>query len=196
LMPVEPCRRKPIVKRGQLGSQLAEFAPALIVLVLAVFLPLVDLVVVPIRWMLAQNLANDYARRLALCETFSQAQRLMNADPSLSARLENLGGVTLRSVDLKLKITRIRKVAGAQDVFMVEAPGRIPPQWLPDGANAPLSYSLELRIDSLLSPAILFAAVGQPVPGLSAPIPLSIVSSHTWENLGRDPRSRKFFLDE
>jgi hypothetical protein len=179
------------------GSQLAEFAPALMVLVGVVFLPLLDLTIIPIRWMLAQNLINDYSRQLALCETFGQSQEKMSAEPSLATRLQSLGGISTRSMDLRLKVSRLAKGGAADQSYIARLPGEIPREWLPNGSNAPCSYTLELQIDSLMSPAILLPTWGlSPVPGLTAPIPLLITASHEWENLGRDPRNKEFFFNE
>jgi len=173
-----------------------EFAAGMIILVFFVFIPLLDLTIVPIRWMLAQELVNDYARKLALCETFSRSYRTLEADPSLTTRLQRLGGVSVQSLHLRLRITRIFQTPHAPEVFIVEDPTRIPAAWLPDGGKAPCSYSMELDVHSLMSPAILFPNKGWSIPGLTVPFPLLISATHEWENVGRNPLTGKFFLNE
>src|SRR5438105_2584211 len=95
--------------RSKSGAQLAEFGPALIILVGVVLVPLLDFTIVPVRWLLAHELIEDYARRLALCETFSESRSVLNADPSLKVRLEHLGGVFLKDLSLNLRISRVFK---------------------------------------------------------------------------------------
>jgi hypothetical protein len=183
-------------RRTSSGAQLLDFSAALIVLVCCVVVPLVDLTIVPIRWMLAQQLVNTYARKLALCETFSGSRKLMEADPSLSTRLHNLGGVDVQSINLHLRISRVRPYAHQEEVFLAETPLDIPPAWLPNGGKAPCSYMLELDVKSLMSPLILLPIKDIAIPGLTRPIPLLVSGSHEWGNLGPDPTTGKFFLNE
>jgi hypothetical protein len=178
-----------------LGSQIAEFAPALVVLAAFVFLPLVDLAIVPIRWMMAQEIVNAYSRKLALCECFSQSLQVMQADPSLSTRLIQIGGVTLSSVGASLRIARIFNRPHAEESIVVAMPGEIPAEWLPNGAKAPCTYALDVQAQAMMSPAILLSSSVK-VPGLTAPIPINITASHTWANLGRNPFTRKYFVNE
>lgn len=182
--------------RSESGSVLTDFSAALIVLTCFVFLPLLDLSIVPIRWMLAQDLVNGYARKLSLCETFSGSRSNMDADPSLRTRLQKLGGVNIDSINLRLRITRMFRHAHAEEVFLTEEPGTIPAAWLPDGAKAPCSYQLELNVKSKMSPAILLPIKDVAIPGLTRPIPFLITASHEFANCGPDPTTQTFFLNE
>lgn len=185
-------RRKP-AKRNYHGSQIPEFAAAIILLVLVVFVPMLDLIILPVRWMLAQEIVNGYSRRLALCETFSQAYAMMEADPSLKNRLSNLGGVTCDSINLRL---RIQRTFPLPETISIEKPGTIPTAWLPNGEKAPDSFSLDVDVDAKISPALTLQAGGLSIPGLTGPVPMIISSSHQWENRGRNPITGKFFLQE
>ncbi len=178
------------------GSQLSEFAAALVLLVVFIFVPLLDLAIVPIRWMMAQELINSYVRSLALCETVSHSFQQLEADPSLRTRLLKLGGVGVQSINLHLRILRTFRGSGNDESLVVSQPRRIPKQWLPDGAYAPCVYLLEIDVQSLISPAILMPGGGTSIPGLTAPIPVLIKASHEWTNLGRDPRSEQYFINE
>jgi hypothetical protein len=182
--------------RSHAGSQMTEFSAALIILIGFVIVPLLDLTIIPVRWMMAQEIVNDYARKLAFCETFRQSHRTMDADPSLSTRLQRLGGVSVKSLSLHLRIQRIFKYAHPEEYLIVEDPGAIPAAWLPDGAKSPCAYSLEVDVRSLMAPAIMFPERGTAIPGLTAPVPLLVTASHAWENFGRDPATGKFFLNE
>lgn len=182
--------------RTESGSVLTDFSAALILLIIFIFVPLIDLTIVPIRWMLAQELVNDYARKLSLCETFSESRKRMDADPSLRTRLRNLGGVTTDSINLRLRITRIFRYPHAEESFLAEEPGQVPAAWLPNGANAPCSYQLEVNVKSQMSPAILLPVPGISIPGLTKPVPLLISASHEWANCNPDPAADTFFLNE
>lgn len=180
--------------RNQLGSQLAEFGPALALLVGMILIPLLDLVMIPIRWMLVQDMVSSQCRQLALCETFSEAHSRLNLEPSLATKLKSIGGVDAKSIDLRMKITRARAGDGQQS-FCAHSPGEIPPDWLPD-KNSSFLYTLELNVDSLLSPAILLPIIGPKIPGLNSAVAIEISSSHAWENLGRDPNNKRFYIAE
>lgn len=182
-------------RRSQSGAQLAEFGPALALLVGMILIPLLDLVVIPVRWMLAQDTVNDYCRQLAICETFSDAKSKLDSYPTLESKLQDLGGVKVRSINLRMRITSARG-GGLQQSFFASSPGGIPSDWLPNGRNAPCLYTLELDVESSFAPIILFPGMGQQIPGLTAPVPIAISASHAWENLGRDPNNKKFYLAE
>jgi hypothetical protein len=182
--------------RSRSGSHLAEFAPSLVILIAFVVIPLLDLTIVPVRWMLAHEIVNDYARRLALCESFGESHVQMEQDPSLKARLLKLGGVSVKSINLTLRISRVFKNPHMPEVFVVKNPGQIPKEWLPDGSKAPCSYALDLDVDALLSPAITFPQQGVSIPGFNQPISFLVSSSHEWENFARNPRTGKFFINE
>lgn len=160
---------------------------------MVVFIPLLDLTIVPIRWTLAQQLVDDYARRLALCETFSEARQTMDASPSLNEKLERIGGIRIEGLDLQLQITNLT------DTVDITRPRSVPAEWLPNGAKRACTYTLNVNAHALLSPAILFAGGadgGTKIPGLNAPIPITITGSHQWANLAVNPVSRKFYLNE
>lgn len=195
-MLARPIRTRRHLNRSSVGSNIPDFAAALVLLVIVVFIPLLDLTILPIRWMLAREIINDYSRRLALCETLSKSFQTMQADPSLATRLLRLGGVECKDISLRMRISRVFLNPHTDEILFVNAPGQIPPAWLPDGAKAPCTYTLELKVDTLISPAILFAGNGITVPGLTAPIAFQIGSSHEWENLGRDPGTKAFYLNE
>lgn len=178
--------------RNQAGSQISEFGAGLVILVVFILVPILNLVVVPIRWMMAQEMMDTYARKLAMCETLSQSFQLIESDPSLSTRMRSIGGIEIEYIDLSLKISR----SSERKSYTVKQPQSIPPAWLPDAGNESSVYSLELETKARLFPAIVFNAGQVKIPGLTEPIPLVLRSTHKWGNLGRDPRTGKFFINE
>lgn len=182
-----------IQQRKNRGSQIAEFGAALALLAFAVILPVVDFSIVPVRWMMAQETIKAYSRELSFCESFSQASKILQQEPSLESRLNSLGGVQTKDLSLKL---RIASVYHPSDILLIDAPAAIPKEWLPDGAKAPCTYSVLLEVKLLLYPAFPGAMKGNPLPGLTGPFPVLASASHEWENLGRNPNTGKYYLNE
>jgi hypothetical protein len=185
-----------IPRKNQKGSQIADFAAALFLLVFVVFVPLIDLTIVPVRWMLAKEIVSNYARKLAACESLTQAYEVMNADPSLETRLLHLGGVSLESVDMHLRVTRVFLYSDHEEFFLVKEPGELPAEWKPNGRKAPCIYALEIEVKSKISPAILLPKGGAVIPGLNAPIPITLTATANWENMGRNPVTKEYYLNE
>jgi hypothetical protein len=166
-------------------------------LVLVILLPFLDFIILPVRWLLAQEIVNGYVRKLALCETYSQAHDVLAADPSLATRLERLGGVKCKALNLKMRVARVFPNAHPVEVLVVEKPGQIPTAWLPDGEKSPCIYNLDLEVHSLISPALLSpVSGGLIIPGITTPVPILISASRNWENLGRDPTTKRYFINE
>jgi hypothetical protein len=180
-------------KRSQFGSQIAEFGAGLLILTTLILIPLLDLVIVPIRWMMAQEIVNSYTRKLAMCESLSQSSQLLNLEPSLQSKLEKIGGVSVDSTDLLLRIATIYP---SGEVLQFYVPARVPAEWLPNGSKAPCVYSLQLRVGLTIAPALLFNGWGQQITGVTKPIPIFVTASHEWENLGRNPATGEYFLNE
>jgi hypothetical protein len=184
-------RVRRIYKRNATGQQMAEFAGAIVILVLTFFLPLLDLAIMPIRYFMAHELIQQYARRLSHCETLTQAYAEMNADPSLQYRLIKLGGCQPKSLELHLMISTIRPPVERLDVVK---PKTIPKDWLPD-ARRHCEYILEVVAAVEISPACLINTEPK-IMGLSKPVPITLRADSPWENLGRNPVTKAFFLNE
>jgi hypothetical protein len=194
--------------RGQRGAQMTEFAAALALLFMCFFVPLMDLGILPIRWLLAQELIQSYARQLSLCETYSQALAKLQADPSLETKLVRIGGVKPLNMKCRLIASTVRAIPKMQ--FTAEKPGELTNNWLPNGRNSPLSYVIQVSVDCEIQPMFLVRLPGSndtndpahpesnkgKVPGLNGPVPLTVTASASWENLGRNPVSKNFYLNE
>jgi len=182
--------RKP---RSARGAQIAEFAAALALLFFVVFIPLLDLSIMPVRWFLAQELVGTYARKLALCETFSQSLARIAADPSMETKLIQIGGVKPRTINCALVISTTREPI---DRYVVTVPKTVPAAWLPNGYRAPCDYQLQVSTIVDISPVFTVQLGGSKIPGLSTPVPFTIFAESNWENLGRDPVTKGYFINE
>ncbi len=179
--------------RSNKGQQISEFAAALVLLVLVFFIPLLDLGIMPIRYFLAQELISTYARKLSLCESLSQSFAVMDADPSLETKLIHLGGVTPKNIVLCLVITKTKPPI---ERIIVTEPKKIPKEWFPEGPRSPCEYILQLSVDCEISPAILLRGGGPKITGLTEAVPFRISATSPWENLGRNPITKGFFINE
>lgn len=178
--------------RGAKGQQITEFGAALVLLFLIFFMPMLDLGILPIRWFLSREIVANYARKLSLCETYSQALSMLNADPSMETQLIRLGGVKPRNIRCDLIVSSVR----SGERFVVTQPRTVPGQWLPNGSRAPCDYAMEVAADVDISPVFLVNIGGGKIPGLNCPVSFTIAAEANWENLGRDPVTKVFFLNE
>lgn len=179
--------------RSNKGAQIAEFAAALVLLVLLFFVPMLDLGILPVRYFLAQELISTYARKLSLCESLSQSYAVMDADPSLESRLIHLGGVQPKAINLRLVITQTND---PHERIVITEPRKIPKEWLPEGRKNPCEYILELSCDCQIAPAILLRYGGIHAMGLTDAVPFRIGATSPWENLGRNPITKGYFINE
>lgn len=175
------------------GSQLAEFGAALVLFVLCVIVPTIDFGIVPIRTMMAQEILGKQARRLAFADNFSSALAMLENDSIFNQSLVNLGGVT---VDTNKVYLQISNATDKKRPFLEMAAGTVPNNLLPSPSNQANTYNLILEVRLLLSPAFLVPAVSAKIPGITAPFPITLRASHSWENLGRNPETGKFYLNE
>lgn len=165
----------------------------MVVLILCVCLPLCDLVIIPIRSGLAASAVNAYAKQLALSERFSQASRRLESRDELVSRLESIGGVSVKSSRLSLSISSARDESSE---ITVDSPGSIPPAWQPNGASCPCIYMLHLSVEAEISPLVIVPFGGKKIPGLNSAIPTTLAAQAPFENLGRDPVSKEYFVNE
>lgn len=162
--------------RSQSGLQLVEFATALILLIVAIVAPLLSISLSLVRVSMTQYATDRVTARLARSENFSKAYAL--------ARSSQPGGgnaLGLSNVKLSMVIS-----SGEQTSMAVSQAGAVPPDLLPGAGAVEHNYSLLLQGD---------LPVDSPIPG-QAPAIVHIRSNATWENLGRNPVTRQFYLNE
>lgn len=179
--------------RSSSGAQAAEFAATLTVLVLFFVIPLLDLGVIPVRWGLANHLITSYSVNFARAETLSRAFDQLEQDTHLQELLNKIGGVNAKRLRLALVVT---KPSAVDQKKVFEEPKHIPAAWLPDSPNGPFQYELELLATLEISPLIVINLGEKKIPGLNAPYTVTMISSSHWENLGRNPNTNEFFMNE
>lgn len=175
------------------GANMTEFSAAIVILILGFLIPLLDLGVIPVHWLLCKEIVSNYVRKLALSETFSQAMTTVNSDPSLQNWLTQLGGVKTETITCRLVISRL---APPLESFSTDKPHSIPAEWLPGGKKAPCSYEIELSVLAQFNPLIMLnLGIGE-IPGLTRPFTCLIEAKAPWENYGCNPITKQFFLNE
>jgi hypothetical protein len=180
-------------RSNQRGAQAPEFAAALTVLLIGVFLPLLDLGIIPVRWLLSKEIIQGYTRKLALSENFTQALAILEADPSLETRLIHLGGVKPQARTCQLVISQLKPPLGT---FTADKPHMIPPEWLPGGKNSPCSYEVDLSMQVDFDPLFTINLGGAEIPGLTKPFTTTINARSAWENFGCNPVTKQFYINE
>lgn len=130
------------LRRTKSGSQLSEFGAALVVLVIGFTLPLLDLGILPLHWVLSQEIITSEARRLAQSKTFSGAIDALAADSSLATQLTKLGGVKPVSTKCVLIITMLNQ---PYESFTTDDPKSILPEWLPEGKEHLVCMNLKYQ---------------------------------------------------
>ena len=158
--------RKLSRERARSGLQLLEFGAALCIFVSLLVLPVVAAVTIGMRWVLAQTASDQLVAKLARCERLSEAY-----------------GAMRKNNDAKHQLTLVISSYGSDKSVEVDHPRAIPRDWLP--ADAARNYTLHLR--STVEVAVL---------GLALPVSIGVHSSATWENLGRDPLTKQFYINE
>ncbi len=118
---------------------MVEFGAAMVILILSFTLPLLDFGMIPIHWMLSQEIVTKYTSKLAVCQSFSQALAMLDADNSMIQQLSHLGGVTPQSTKCLLVISKIEPPL---ESFIADCPKTIPVAWLPGGAKSPCNYEI------------------------------------------------------
>ncbi|HEY9787828.1 MAG TPA: hypothetical protein V6D17_20745 [Candidatus Obscuribacterales bacterium] len=181
-------RREP---RG--AAQAAEFGAAVVALIVCFVIPLVDFGIIPVRWALAFNIVNSYVGNLSRAETFSRAWQQLEEDPGMGTMLKRIGGVNPKRYNLTMLIT---KPADGSVQASVDQPKRIPSHYLPDGPGGPYQYELELSAELEVSPLIVCNIGPKKIPGLNAPFNFTISRTSHWENLGRNPTTNEFYINE
>lgn len=175
-------------KRSTRGHSMVEFATALIALISFVFVPLVSLGMIPVRYLIAQGVLTELSHKLVLCDKRSGAYDLFWTDPWPDAILSRCG-IKVENETLNLRI-----LGQADNSATTVGEGQmISAEWLPNGAKGPCIYSMRIDADFSVEP-VFKSCPG--IPGLTSPVTFKVHCDSPWENLGRDPITSQYFVNE
>jgi len=173
--------------RRKSGHAISEFAAALIVLVTFVFAPLINVGIVPIRYLMAQGVLTELCHRVVLSERRSEAISLFTNELWSKSVLQKCG---VEVSNAKIGLTVLGKDNSKLSIVGAEP---IPSEWLPGGSMEASVFSLEISVDCAIAP--LFQT-SPGLPGFTSPVVMKLKASSPWENFGIDPVSQEYFVNE
>lgn len=175
-------------RRNNRGGSIAEFGAAFLVLVVFIFIPLVNACFVAVRYFIATGAISEYVHRLSLTERRSQAVSMLSSDTWWSDFASKCG-VTVTNKKLSVVICG----ANESDKLTLNQIQDVPANWLPNGDKGPCVYTIQLDVNVDVAPVY---AGGAGCPGITAPVPMKISAHSDWENLSRNPKTKRYFINE
>jgi hypothetical protein len=176
-----------VTRRGRKGAAIAEFGPAMVAFVVFVLVPLIDVSFIPVRYFIAQGIVTSTAQRLSLAEKLTDANTM--AHEGWWTGFLGAMGVQVTPAPIKLVICGHNEA----DKLVISPGETVPDEWLPNGSKGPCVYAVELTVDAAIPP-LYKAKAG--LPGFSAPVHMTLSGRSNWENLGRDPITRNYYINE
>jgi len=156
-----------------------------------IFFPIINLGFIPMRYGLASATVTEVVRRLSKAEKMSEAQTMLHSDKWWTKLLSDFG-ITVTQSNLSL----IAYSVANHSQTAVTTVGSLPSQWLPNGANAPCIYTLELNTEIQVPPLWKAHVPGIDVPGMTQPIAFKFHTRSNWENFGKDPETQVYYVNE
>lgn len=172
--------------RRKKGNALIEFGPAMVVFVCFILTPLLDLGFIPVRYLICTGVINEYAHRLSLSEKRSDCYA---AGDNWWRDFLLRCGITVHEPSKSLIICG----RDEGDRLVVRQGETVPAEWLPNGSKGPCLYSLEVSLNADIPPLV---SSSHGLPGLTGPITMTFASRSNWENFGRDPETRLYYVNE
>lgn len=170
---------------------MAEFASYLAIL-LALGLVLVDIATIPARRGQLESILARIVHQMSMQDRLSSSRKVVDDGFQLNQSVASFEGVHIKDVNLTiLAISR----QGDRTIGL-DPHKAIPSDWLPDGANCPCTYQLNFKVDANIDPLFTAPIAGPKIPGLNGPVQFAIDQSSNWENLGRDPYTGQFYINE
>jgi hypothetical protein len=158
------------------------------ILIFGIFLPMLNAVAIPIRWMFAHYAIATDVQALARSEKLSDAHDQLKKHQDMRNALMRFGGIKVKESRLSLVVVK------PDDELNITYPNRIPDGWLPQ-QNGCVHY-LQLATLVEISPLAATEVFGMSITGLNAPVTIRISSRCNWENLGKDVLTNEFYLNE
>jgi hypothetical protein len=168
-------------------GHITEFAAGIVLLITFILIPILDFGFVPVRYWMSTGTLNCLVQNLARSDKRSDAYELLNN----AEWIQILSKYGMSVSDTKMTLIA-RDSTGNKEAQFSEKQ-QLPAEWLPNGANAPCIYSLELQTTVSVNPCF---GLDLPIPILNQPIPFHMNSRSQWENLGSDPTTMGYYINE
>lgn len=174
--------------RKRRGAAITEFGAAFVVLVIFLFVPLVNLSFIGVKFLIAQGAIQEFTHRLALSEKRSDSYTTLASDEWWSDFCSKCG------VDIsQKKLNLIVCSTNSADKLSLASGQKVPADWLPGGAKAPCIYTYDLAVTVSVPPIY---SGGPAIPGITSPIAFQLEGHSAWENLSRNPASTEYYINE
>lgn len=174
--------------RRRSGSAMTEFSGAMVIFILFIFTPLLNIGILPVRYLIAHGIMTEMTHRMAVCEKRSDASKLFKTNVWWTNLLKACG-VAVKNQEVVLVIVD----SSGSSKNSVALGDMLPVDKLPNGTGGPFMYSVQLSADCDISP--LFNA-GAGLPGFTSPVTIHLNSQAQWENLGRNPETSSYYINE
>ncbi|MCC7528396.1 MAG: hypothetical protein IT342_07735 [Candidatus Melainabacteria bacterium] len=167
---------------------MTEFSGAMIIFILFIFAPLINIGILPVRYLIAHGVMTEIAHRMSVCEKRSAANQLLQTNTWWTNSLAACG---VKVKNPKASLIIVDKDGGSKSSITINS--ALTADLLPNGSRGPFMYCVQLTADCDISP--LFNA-GAGLPGFTSPVSLHMSSQAQWENLGRDPETTFYYINE
>jgi hypothetical protein len=177
-------------RRSKTGSNAVEFTYCLVFLFFLILLPLANYGTFMTRWAISSQIVTAWTQNMAKKRKLSDAFNTLRTE-QFYKEVANPTGVQVKTVTPALIISQVMDPTKS---MRVETPGKVPPNWQPNGGN--YNYTLQVVVLSQIDPLVTVQFFGMKIPGLTEPAEVTMSASSLWENMGRDPVTTEFYLNE
>lgn len=112
----------------------------------------------------------------------------------MAADSDNYQGLA-KNLGIAIDNCKVSLICQNQNSQSISLPANqpVPPDWLPGGSQEQCDYFLQTQVNVEISPWFCSEPA---IPGMTAPLPVTFTTSVPWENLGCDPATQQFYLNE
>ncbi len=178
------------VHRDNSGSNTVEFTYCLIFIFFVIMLPLVNYGTFMARWSISSQVVSAWASSLAKKRKLSEAFNRVR-DQDFADAVTKSSGVKIKTITPALLVSRVDRPT---EIFKLTTAGKLPSNWQPNSGR--FDYTLQVVVTADIEPLVTVQLLGFKVPGLTESAEVVMSGTSLWENMGRDPNTTEFYLNE
>ncbi len=178
-------------RRAPHGSNIVEFCFCLIIIFFVLIIPLVDLGTFITRWGTGNQVVSAWASNIAKDRKLSAAFLRVTEGDEFPESVKLPSGIVLTEIKPSLIVSSVSNPA---DTIEILQPGKIPKRYLPNAGQ--FTYTIRLAVEGEIDPLVTIQFFGLNIPGLTGKTKIQMSGESNWENLGRDPATKEFFINE
>ena len=173
------------------GSNVVEFSACIVIIFFALLVPMIDLGTMLTRWATASQVVSAWTASIAKERKLSTAFNRLTEGSEFTESVKGPTGISISQVEPSLIACPVGR---PENCIEVVTPGRLPKRWLPNAGQ--FTYLIRVAVEADVEPLLAISFFGLKVPGLTTSTHIRMVGESNWENLGRDPASKEFFINE